>query len=57
VSERRSTIQGDPGGKVNILGGVSIGHCEENVHVNMCLILKGYGDSSLIPQIQKHSEW
>ena len=43
----RLTIHGDPGGKVNILGGVSIGHCEENVRVNMCLILKGYGDRAV----------
>jgi hypothetical protein len=38
-------IQGDSGGKVNILGGVSIGHCEKkNVHMNMCLTLNVYRD-------------
>ena len=30
-------------GKVNILGGVNIGNCEEKkVHITMCLILNGY---------------
>jgi hypothetical protein len=27
------SIQGDSGGKVNILGGDSIGHCETEVHM------------------------
>ena len=29
-------IQGDSGGKVSVLGGDSIGHCEENVYMNVC---------------------
>ena len=37
-----NVIPGDSGGKVNILGGNSIGHCEKNVHMNMCLIPNGY---------------
>jgi hypothetical protein len=32
-------IKGDSGGKVSILGGDNIGHCEEKGYVNMCLIL------------------
>jgi hypothetical protein len=35
-------IQGDLGGKVNILVGDSTGHCEKKVHMNMCQILNGY---------------
>ena len=36
-------IQVDSGGKVSILGGDSIGHCEKKkVHVNIRLILNGY---------------
>ena len=37
-------IQGDSGGKVNIFGGDSIGHCERKkmVYVDICLILNGY---------------
>jgi len=34
--------QGDAGGKVNILGTNNVGHCEKNVHKNMCLISNGY---------------
>jgi hypothetical protein len=34
-------IQGDSGGKVNILGGDRIGHYEKKkVNMNMCLITK-----------------
>ena len=36
------TIQDDSGGKVNILGGDSIGHCEKTFHLSMGLILNGY---------------
>jgi len=33
-------IQGDSGGKVNILGWDSIGHCEKkNVYMSMCPIV------------------
>jgi hypothetical protein len=36
-------IQGDSGGRVNILGGDSIVHCViKKVHMNMCLILNVY---------------
>jgi hypothetical protein len=41
VSLLRLHIQSDSGGKVNILGGESIGHCEKRVHMNMCLIVNG----------------
>jgi len=35
------------GEKVNVFEGDYIGHCEENkVHMNMCLILNGYGDGA-----------
>jgi hypothetical protein len=35
-------MQGDSGGRVSILGGDSVGHCETGVHTNMCLILSDY---------------
>jgi hypothetical protein len=41
------SIQSDSGGKVNILGGDNIGHCEKKVHRNMCLILTGYLDRAV----------
>jgi hypothetical protein len=44
---KNNSIQGDSGGKVNILGGDSIGHCEKKVHTNMCLILNGYQDRAV----------
>jgi hypothetical protein len=47
-------LQGDSGGKANILGGDSISHCEKKVHMNMCIILNGYQDSCLNLQIQNH---
>jgi hypothetical protein len=34
----KSTTQGAPGSKVNILGGHSIGHSKKKVHMNMCPI-------------------
>jgi len=39
-------IQGDLAGRVTILGGDRIGHCEKQLYVNMCLILNAcrYGD-------------
>jgi hypothetical protein len=37
-------IQGDSGGKVNILWADNIGHCEKKVRMNMCLILIVYRD-------------
>jgi hypothetical protein len=40
-----SHIQGDSGGKANILGRGSIGHCEKKVDTNTCLILNVYRDS------------
>ena len=40
-------IQGDSGGKISIVGGDNIGHCEKNVHMNMCLILNGYRDTAV----------
>ena len=41
-------IQGDSGGKVYILGGDSIGHCEKKkVYLNMCLILNCYRDRAV----------
>jgi hypothetical protein len=42
-----NAIQGDVGGKVNILRGDNIGHCEKNVNMNMCLILNRYRDRAL----------
>ena len=40
--------QDDSAENVNILGGDSIGQCEEkNVHMNMCLILNGYPDRAV----------
>jgi hypothetical protein len=41
-------MQSDPGGKIIVLGGDIIGHCEEEkVHMNLCLILNGYRDKAL----------
>jgi len=41
-------LQGDSGGKVNILGGDSVGNCEKkDVHMIMCLILIGYRDGDV----------
>jgi hypothetical protein len=40
-------VQDDSEGKVNILGGDSIGHCEEKVNKNTCLIPNGYPDTQL----------
>jgi hypothetical protein len=37
-------LQGYSGGKVNILRGSSVGHCEKKVHVNMFRILNEYED-------------
>jgi hypothetical protein len=40
-------LQGDSGGKINILGGDSVGNCEKKVHMNMCAILNGYRDTAV----------
>jgi hypothetical protein len=40
-------MQGDSGGKVNILEGNSIGHCEKKIYINMCLILNDYRDRAV----------
>jgi hypothetical protein len=37
-------VQGDLEGKIDILGGDSIGHCEKKLHMNACVILSGYRD-------------
>jgi hypothetical protein len=42
-----SIIQDDSGEKVNILGGHSIGHCEEKLYMKMCLIISIYQDSAV----------
>ena len=34
-------MPGDAGGKVNIVGDESIGHCETEVHINAFVILNG----------------
>jgi hypothetical protein len=36
------SIQGDAGGKINNLGGDTIGHYDGKVHIHMCLILNIY---------------
>jgi len=41
------------GGKVSILGGESIGPCEEKVRMNMCLILNHYQDAAVWDYKQK----
>jgi hypothetical protein len=40
-------IQDAPGGKVNILGGHSIGHFKQKVHMYMCPTLKGFQDRAM----------
>jgi hypothetical protein len=42
-----SVIQGDSGGKVDVLGGDSIGHCEEKLYMNTCLVLNCYRDTAV----------
>jgi hypothetical protein len=41
-------MQGDSGGKVSILGGNSVSHCDsKKVNINRCLILNDYRDRAL----------
>lgn len=40
-------IQGDSGGKANILGGDSISHYKKIIHGNTCLFLNFYPDGSV----------
>ena len=40
--------QGDSGETVNILGGNISGHCQKQSYVNMCLILNGCRDRSVL---------
>jgi hypothetical protein len=40
-------IQSDSRGKIRILDGDSIGHCEKKVHMNMCLIVSGHRDRAV----------
>ena len=49
-------IQGDPGGKISILGGDSIGNCEKEIHIRVwCLVRDGYPDGDLKLQTEFHS--
>ena len=41
------SIQGVPGGKVNILGGYSIGHSKQKLYMNMCPIPKGFRNRTI----------
>ena len=36
---RKLHVQVGTGGKVSIIGGDCIGHCEKKVHMNMCLMV------------------
>jgi hypothetical protein len=40
-------IEHNSRGKVNILGGGSVGRCEKKVLVNTCLILNGYRERAV----------
>jgi hypothetical protein len=40
-------VQGVPGGKVNILGGHSIGHFKKKLYMNMCPIPNGFRDRAI----------
>jgi hypothetical protein len=40
-------IQGDSGGKVSILRGDCVGHCESKVYVNMCPVINDYRDRAV----------
>jgi hypothetical protein len=40
-------IQGDSGGKSDILEGDRIGHCEKKVYTNIYRILNGYRDRAV----------
>jgi hypothetical protein len=37
-----TNIHNDSRGRVNVLGANNIGHFEEKVYINICLILNGY---------------
>jgi hypothetical protein len=41
------TIQGVPGRKVNIVGGHSIGHSQQNLYMYMCPISNGFRDRAI----------
>jgi hypothetical protein len=43
----RLVIQGDSGGKADILEGDSIGHFEKEVYMNIYYILNGYRDRAV----------
>jgi hypothetical protein len=47
VSQTHYFTQAYSWGKVSILGGDSIDHCEKKVHVNECLILNGNQDRAV----------
>ena len=47
IFQKRTNIEDISRGKVNVLRGDSIGHCEEKVHVNTCLILNAYRDRAV----------
>ena len=40
-------IYGDSGEKVNIFECDSIGHCDKNIRINMCLILNRYRERAV----------
>jgi hypothetical protein len=50
-------IQGDPGRKVGILGGDSIGHCEENVYMNVRPILNVYQEIKIRGKVIALQAW
>jgi hypothetical protein len=54
AGERKLHVQGDAGGKVNVLGGGSVGSC--NINCNSGNLLT-YGYSCLGVRILKHCEW
>jgi hypothetical protein len=41
-------MKGDSRGKVNIEGGHNIGHCEENVYMNVSLIRIDYRNEDIL---------
>jgi hypothetical protein len=43
----RTNIQGHSGRKFNIFGGDSVGSCEKEVYLNMCLVLNAYQDRAV----------
>ena len=50
-------IQGDSGGKINVLGAYSIGHCEKKKFTLTVSTSEWFTDIQLFARMQKHYKW